>query len=602
MQTTDNQRFPSTTPPPQSRYHSMKIKRFVAPDMRSAMNLVRKEHGPDAVILSNRRIEEGVEIVAAANYDEGAVQRALEAARKDVAPAPAPRPRNAADAVIAAVTRRKPTVVAAEPVAATTSAVAALARAAVGATGRTLDTANEIVPPPGSSGFAATLARAATAPAAGMNALPEQIFAPFNVEQAAAASPALAQAEPVAAEPAAAAVAPPINRARFIIDPPLDDEPHFQMHVPAAAVAMPPLPVSVTVPPALPVAEVVAPVVPQPLAAVAEVRADIPAPVAVTEPAQAQPQPAAELVVVQRDDEEIRQLRHEVAGMRHVIEREMHRFTDERLRGSPVRAAALDLMDEYGFDAGISRDVAMQIPLDTEAHRGRGLMLGLLSRKLPIAPVDPLESGGVIALVGPTGAGKTTTIAKLASRFAEKHAARDVALVTTDTGRIGAREQLYGFGRQLGIAVHEANSGSDLNQLLERLQDYKLVLIDTAGLGPRDRALAAQLQWLRAAEQIRTLLVLPANTSFGDMDEVVRRFSAANPQGVVLSKLDETGRFGTALSVAVDHRLPITWVTDGQDVPEDLHRASAANLVLRLEDLRRAADMPCNPELNHAVA
>jgi flagellar biosynthesis protein FlhF len=576
----------------------MKIKRFVAPDMRSAMNLVRKEHGPDAVILSNRRIEEGVEIVAAANYDEGAVQRALEAARKDVAPAPA-RPRNAADAVIAAVTRRKSTVVAAEPVAATTSAVAALARAAVGATGRTLDTANEIVPPPGSSGFAATLARAATAPAAGMNALPEQIFAPFNVEQAAAASPALAQAEPVAAEPA---VAPPINRARFIIDPPLDDEPHFQMHVPAAAVAMPPLPVSVTVPPALPVAEAIAPVVPQPLAAVAEVRAENPAPVAVTEPAQAQPQPAAELVVVQRDDEEIRQLRHEVAGMRHVIEREMHRFTDERLRGSPVRAAALDLMDEYGFDAGISRDVAMQIPLDTEAHRGRGLMLGLLSRKLPIAPVDPLESGGVIALVGPTGAGKTTTIAKLASRFAEKHAARDVALVTTDTGRIGAREQLYGFGRQLGIAVHEANSGSDLNHLLERLQDYKLVLIDTAGLGPRDRALAAQLQWLRAAEQIRTLLVLPANTSFGDMDEVVRRFSAANPQGVVLSKLDETGRFGTALSVAVDHRLPITWVTDGQDVPEDLHRASAANLVLRLEDLRRAADMPCNPELNHAVA
>jgi flagellar biosynthesis protein FlhF len=96
-------------------------------------------------------------------------------------------------------------------------------------------------------------------------------------------------------------------------------------------------------------------------------------------------------------------------------------------------------------------------------------MLGLISRKLPIAPVDPLEEGGVIALVGPTGAGKTTTIAKLASRFAEKHAPRDVALVTTDTTRIGAREQLYGYGRQLGIAVHEANSGTDLDQLLERL-------------------------------------------------------------------------------------------------------------------------------------
>ncbi len=570
MQTTDNQRFPSTTPPPQSRYHSMKIKRFVASDMRSAMNLVRKEHGPDAVILSNRRIEEGVEIVAAANYDESAVQRALEAARKDVAPAPAPRPRSAADAVIAAVTRRKAPVATPEPVAATTSAVAALARAAVGATGRTLDTANESVPQRGSDGFAATLARASVSPAVNEPSLPEQIFAPFNVEQAAAASPAL---------PHEVAAPAPINRARFVIDPPLEEM--DETAVPAAA-ALAPLPVvAAALPPALPIAATVA------------TAANEAAPVVASVP---------ELIVVPRDDEEIRQLRHEVAGMRHVIEREMHRFTDERLRGSPVRAAALDLMDEYGFDAGISRDVAMQIPLDTEAHRGRGLMLGLLSKKLPIAPVDPLEAGGVIALVGPTGAGKTTTIAKLASRFAEAHAARDVALVTTDTGRIGAREQLYGFGRQLGIAVHEASSGSDLNQLLERLKDYKLVLIDTAGLGPRDRALAAQLQWLRAAEQIRTLLVLPANTSFGDMDEVVRRFSAANPQGVVLSKLDETGRFGTALSVAVDHRLPITWVTDGQDVPEDLHRASAANLVLRLEDLRRAADMPCNPELNHAVA
>ncbi len=562
MQTTDHPSSPTATPPSSSRDHSMKIKRFVAADMRSAMNLVRKEHGPDAVILSNRRIEEGIEIVAAANYDESAVQRALEASRRDVAPPPAPKPRTAADAVIAAVTRRRSATPAPEPVAATTSAVAALARAAVGATGRTLDSADEIVPTRGSTGFAATLARAAV----NEPALPEQIFAPF--------------AEAIVA-PAPAAIAP-ANRARFQIDPPHDM--HHESVAPA--VQPPPLPnaAAIDAQPDMAASEPAAP------EAVVEAS---PAPVLA---------PAPTLTVVAQDDAEIRQLRQEVAGMRQVIEREMNRFTDERLRGCPVRATALDLMDEYGFDAGLARDVAMQIPLETEAHRGRGLMLGLISRKLPIAPVDPLEEGGVIALVGPTGAGKTTTIAKLASRFAEKHAPRDVALVTTDTTRIGAREQLYGYGRQLGIAVHEANSGTDLDQLLERLKDYKLVLIDTAGLGPRDRALAAQLQWLRAARQVRTLLVLPANTSFGDMDEVVRRFGAANLQGLVLSKLDETGRFGNALSVAVDHALPITWVTDGQDVPDDLHRASAANLVLRLEDLRRAADMPCNPELNHAVA
>ncbi|MEN5427828.1 flagellar biosynthesis protein FlhF [Stenotrophomonas pennii] len=633
----------------------MKIKRFVAADMRSAMNLVRKEHGPDAVILSNRRIEEGVEIVAAAHYDESVVQRALETARKDSAPvaAPAPRPRTAADAMIAAMTRRRTPEQDVEPVAATTSAVAALARAAVGATGRTLNSADEGVPRRCSEGFAATLARAAgglarfpSPPAVNEPALPEQIFAPFV--QPPADAPRIAASRP----------APALPRAW------VEDE-TFDVAVPAVAVA-PRVPAQVlrapaVLPPPLPMAfaaqvpeltdrdsvttngrhppqaEIIAPAFVAETSAVGSTEpcsaeSSRPRPASLADhgsalplagsaapcPAESAPAPALQLAevvppappvvapptltVIARDDEEMRHLRNEVAGMRQVIEREMHRFTDERLRGNPVRATALDLMDEYGFDAGIARDVVLQIPLDTEAHRGRGLMLGLLSRKLPISPVDPLEAGGVIALVGPTGAGKTTTIAKLASRFAEAHAPRDVALVTTDTARIGAREQLYGFGRQLGIAVHEANSGTDLDQLLERLKDYKLVLIDTAGVGPRDRTLASQLQWLRAAPQVSTLLVLPANTSFGDMDEVVRRFSAANLQGVVLSKLDETGRFGTALSVAVDHRLPITWVTDGQDVPEDLHRASAANLVLRLEDLRRAADMPCNPELNHAVA
>jgi flagellar biosynthesis protein FlhF len=548
MHDTTTATAPSLHPHSDSRAASMKIKRFVAADMRTAMNLVRKEHGPDAVILSNRRIEEGVEIVAAAHYDESAVQRALEAARP--APAAAPRPRSAAEAIMAAVTRRKAPETGTEPVAATTSAVAELARSAVGATGRSIDSSLELAP---GSRFPAQPRPQPKAPVA---AVPEQVFANFlgNAEAATALPPR---------ETIAAASAPtPVNRARFVIDPPLEE--------PAPA--------------------------PQ---AAAPVQPEV-APVQMSEPAT----PALSVVAsAPRDDEQLTQLRQEMTGMRQLIEREMHRLNDERLRGNPVRASALDLMDEYGFDAGLARDVVMQIPADTDPARARGLMLGLISKQLPITPIDPIETGGVIALVGPTGAGKTTTIAKLASRFAETHAPRDVALVTTDTQRIGAREQLYGFGRQLGIAVHEAHSGTNLNQLLERLADYKLVLIDTAGLGQRDRALTAQLQWLRAAGQIRTLLVLPANTAFQDMDEVVRRFGAANPQGLVLTKLDETGRLGSALSVAVDHHLPITWVTDGQDVPEDLHRASAANLVLRLEDLRRAADMPCStPELTDAVA
>jgi flagellar biosynthesis protein FlhF len=529
----------------------MKIKRFVAPDMRSALRMVRDEHGPDAVILSNRRTDEGIEIVAASNYDEALVQQALdavrpeEAARLHVSAAhPAPRAAKAAAnpamAMMAAMSeRRAPAAATKAPARPLTQAAAIAASAIAASTAPAPSRAAAAAAPPAPAAPAAPAAATEPGPFAEFR-IPEDVFrnAPISVPMA---------------SPFAAAV--PAW---------LDD---------IAAVSLTPAHA--------------------PAAATAAVGAGIPA-----LPTQA---PQASFPSVQ-NDEQLTQLRDELALMRQMIEREMNRLTDERLRGSPVRAQALELMDDYGFDSGLTRDVVMQIPADLELHRGRGLMLGLLSKRLPIAPLDPIEEGGVIALIGPTGAGKTTTIAKLASRFLQRHAARDVALVTTDTIRVGGREQLHSYGRQLGIAVHEADSDATLQQVLERLCDYKLVLIDTAGMGQRDRALTAQLHWLRTSRVVRSLLVLPANAHFSDLDEVVRRFAGADPQGVILTKLDETGRFGSALSVVVDHRLPITWVTDGQRVPDDLHRANAASLVLRLEDLRRAADKPCTPEQNHAVA
>ncbi|USJ00587.1 flagellar biosynthesis protein FlhF [Xanthomonas prunicola] len=561
----------------------MKIKRFVAPDMRTAFRMVREEHGPDAVILSNRRTAEGIEIVAASNYDEELVQRALETARSETpaaahseqapiqqAPAPQAPARSAAPvhaplkpAADANVSQRQRVASAAEDM------IAAMAlrqpvnvprQAPVAAPIRTAS-----IPSPAAQALAHAVA-VTTAPRQehALSAVPEQLFADF-LTTAPVQRPAVQAAPAQAPSPVmAAALATHAGYGQDEDD--RDDEADFDLDD-----ALPQILPPAALPPIV--------VAPAALAAV---------------PVAAAPAP--------QNDEELKQLRGELALMRQMIEREMNRLTDERLRGSPVRAQALELMDDYGFDAGLTRDVAMQIPADTELHRGRGLMLGLLSKRLPVAPIDPLERGGVIALVGPTGAGKTTTIAKLAQRFAAQHAPRDVALVTTDTLRVGGREQLHSYGRQLGIAVHEADSAESLLELLERLRDYKLVLIDTAGMGQRDRALAAQLNWLRAAQQVTSLLVLPANSHFADLDEVVRRFAHAKPQGVVLTKLDETGRFGSALSVVVDHQMPITWVTDGQRVPDDLHRANAASLVLRLEDLRRAADKPCTPEHNHAVA
>ncbi|MDR6990845.1 flagellar biosynthesis protein FlhF [Luteimonas sp. 3794] len=531
----------------------MKIRRFVAADMRSALQMVREAHGPDAVILSNRRTDEGVEIVAASNYDEGYVQRAIEDAQRD-APAAAP------------------------PLATMLRGSRAMRddEAALAPSERWL---RDLAAPP-------------AAPAA---PTPQRAEASARTGATLAAAP-VAVAAAQASAPVPAAFAPPAELARFDLDGPTFAELLAAGHrddTPAAP-------------------RTAAPVAAAPRSAPEPARAAAPAPVsaALTQddgfPSPSAPEPAVLSAVpslpVPSSDRELAQMRDELAQMRMMIEREMARLTDERLRGSPARAQAMELMEDYGFDAGITRDTVLQIPADTPDSRVRGLMLALLSKRLPVCPIDPLSEAGVIALVGPTGAGKTTTIAKLAALYASQHQARDIALVTTDTSRIGGREQLHSYGRQLGIAVHEADSETGLVQLLQKLEDYKLVLVDTAGLSQRDRALAGQLNWLRAARNVRTLLVLPANTHFADLDEVVRRFDSVRPQGVVLTKLDETGRLGSALSVAVDHQLPLTWVTDGQRVPEDLHRANAAHLVLRLEDLRRDADKPIVPEHTHAVA
>ncbi len=501
----------------------MKIKRFVAADMRSAFALVKEEHGPDAVILSNRMTDEGVEIVAASNYDETLVQQTLRAMRPAAASSDAPLAGDAGDH------RSEPEP---EP---ETHAAQVRARQ---------EDAGTVRPPTPAEAAAAYFQRKAEA------ARPATTPPPCRNADAAASTTVVAQA------PADARNAPAVA-----------DIPDTTGLAEGFAARLADY---------LPVA-----------------------------PAAAAPIAAAPVVVVAGQDPDgdaqILRMRAELAAMRHMIEREMTRLTDERLRGSPVRAQAMELMEDYGFDAGLTRDIVLQIPADTELHRGRGLMLGMLAQRLPIAPADPLEEGGVIALVGPTGAGKTTTIAKLAAAYAARHGAREVALITTDTQRIGGREQLHGYGRQLGIAVHEADSDTALAEVLDRVDDYRLVLIDTAGLGQRDRNLAGQLNWLRGAGRVRVLLVLPANAHFSDLDETVRRFGGARPQGVVLTKLDETGRLGSPLSVVVDHGLPLVWVTDGQEVPRDLHRANAANLVLRLDPLRREADAALPVEAAHVA-
>jgi len=176
-----------------------------------------------------------------------------------------------------------------------------------------------------------------------------------------------------------------------------------------------------------------------------------------------------------------------------------------------------------------------------------------------------------VALLGPTGVGKTTTVAKLAARFALRHGRRHVALVSTDSFRVGAEEQLFIFGKLLGVPVFSAGDASELGRVLDHVRDRRLVLIDNAGLNPRDLRLGAQLEMNRCVPFIKSYLVLSAVLQSGVLREVVRAYRDVRLQGCILTKLDEAVTLGDLLGTVIRERLPVAYAADGQRVPEDLH-------------------------------
>jgi flagellar biosynthesis protein FlhF len=204
-----------------------------------------------------------------------------------------------------------------------------------------------------------------------------------------------------------------------------------------------------------------------------------------------------------------------------------------------------------------------------------------------------MDQGGVVALVGSTGVGKTTSVAKLAARYVLRHGQRHVALVTTDSYRIGAHEQLMTYGRLLGIPVQIASDHKELHSALNSLADKRLVLIDTAGMSQRDVRLSEQFATLAdSGIPIRTLLVLSATAHPSVLTETVEAFSSVDLEGAILTKLDEAAKLGGVLSTVINQQLPLMFVTDGQRVPEDMHLARAQNLVQKAAELALSSDLP----------
>jgi flagellar biosynthesis protein FlhF len=251
----------------------------------------------------------------------------------------------------------------------------------------------------------------------------------------------------------------------------------------------------------------------------------------------------------------------------------------EKLQREPRQAQLTQRLLEAGFSPALIRKLVTSLPAEGDemawaAH--------VLARNLQTGRPEPAleDAGGVWALIGSTGVGKTTSTAKLAATFAAKHGASQLGLITLDAYRMGAQEQLRAYGRILGVPVHTAHDRASLEDLLELLSGKKMVLIDTAGMAQRD-ARAAELLDMLSHPSIQRLLVINASAQGETIDDVASSWRAANCRGVVLTKVDEAVKLGPALDALIRHRLKVLAVANGQRVPEDWHRLSADALVQR---------------------
>ncbi|MDO8937840.1 MAG: flagellar biosynthesis protein FlhF [Methylicorpusculum sp.] len=249
-------------------------------------------------------------------------------------------------------------------------------------------------------------------------------------------------------------------------------------------------------------------------------------------------------------------------------------------QNNPARLELLSRLADMGIAKNLSIKVANRLgslrDVDVAFKKAQEMLINVL----PIAEDNLLEYGGIVALVGPTGVGKTTTIAKLAAQFILKHGPKQVALISTDNFRIAAHDQLNTYGRILDVPVRIASNAEQLRSLINGFADKRLILIDTAGMGHRDQRLAEQIKTLQHDDLfIKCYLVMSAATQYKTTKEIIEAFKIFQPEAGILTKLDETTSQGAALSAVTEQRLPLAFVTNGQQVPEDLHNAVGRDLV-----------------------
>ncbi|MBR9874242.1 flagellar biosynthesis protein FlhF [Vibrio sp. J1-1] len=291
-----------------------------------------------------------------------------------------------------------------------------------------------------------------------------------------------------------------------------------------------------------------------------------------------------------RDDSptELENMREEMTSIRRLLEHQVSGLMWQEVeRREPLRAMLIKRLERMGVSPELADQMACYIPEDTKPARAWKALLSLVADQIHIPKQDILKRGGVVALLGPTGVGKTTTVAKLAARAAMEYGADNVALVTTDTYRIGAHEQLSIYGRIMGCPVRVAKDSKELADVIYQLRNRRLILVDTAGMGQRDVRLTEQLDTLmqESGEVIHSYLVLPATAQRRVLQETLDHFRRIPLSGCIMTKLDESLSLGEFISVVIQNALPVAYIANGQRVPEDIVIAQPKYMLAKANEL-----------------
>ena len=260
-------------------------------------------------------------------------------------------------------------------------------------------------------------------------------------------------------------------------------------------------------------------------------------------------------------------------SVRCILEARLSRLIWDDMRSrNPVAANVMRNLSSLGLTPDVVEQVMARAGDLRKLENSWSGPIKWLKESIPVTASDLVMHGGVFAVAGATGVGKTTSIAKLAARYAMRHGVEDIALVSADNYRIGARQQLETFAQIINVPVYSVPDAARLDETLASLDNKRLILIDTAGMGQRDECMVEQLLNLRrSAANISLLLALPANAQTETNMEIIKVFSEAHPKAAILTKVDEATSLGGALSALIQADLPLAYICDGQRVPEDLH-------------------------------